>query len=363
MSVHHLDRDEARRIAVRAALLDDRPPADLLTTIRDLSGLRVELTTIVAPAADHVGWTRLGDAHRPGHTWAALADGRLFERDWMLRPMSDLGLYLAGMRTFFERAGGRGWVEANDPFRRGILDRIADEGPLTSREIPDEAIVPWHSSGWTKDQNVTKMLQLLHMAGELAVVAHEGRFRVWDLAEKVYPSDTVEVPRDEAVHLRGERLLRCFGVVRAAASAVPTELHASMAEVGEPAEIDGVPGRWRVDPTALDRPFVGRVAVLSPFDRLVLDRERLAWLFDYYAIEMYKPSEQRRWGPFALPILDGDRLVGKVDARSDAKAGTFTVNAVHQDVPFDSALRDAVDAELASFAGWLGLRLTTSRQP
>ena len=358
MAVHRLDRDQARRIAVRAALLDVRRPADLLTMVHGLGMLRVELTGIVAPAADHIAWSRLGDTHRPGHTWTALADGRLFERGWMLRAMSDLGLFLAGMRSWTERAGGGAWLEANEPFRRGILDRIADEGPMTSREIPDEAIVPWESSGWTRDRNVTQMLEILHMRGELAVVAHEGRLRVWDLAEHVYPADTVEVPEAEARRIRGEHLLAALGVAREGASAQPFELHRTMADLGEPAEIDGVPGRWRIDPAAIGQPFEGRTAILSPFDRLVFDRERLSSLFDFdYTLEMYQPAATRRWGAFALPILHGERLIGKIDARSDRKAGTFTVNAVHEDEPFAPAVRDAVDEQLQGLADWLRLRL------
>ncbi len=355
-----LDRDLARRIAVRAALLDDTRPTELVPMVHDLAMLRIELTSIVAPAADHAAYTRLGGSYRPSDAMSALAEGQLFERDWMLRPTSDLGLFLAGMRTWIQRAGGQIWVDANAQFRRGILDRIADQGPLTSRDIPDEAIVPWESSGWTQDQNVTKMLQILHMQGELAVIGHRGRLRVWDLAENVYPADTVEIPEGEARRIRAERLLAASGILREGASATPSELHRNVADVGEPAEIDGVPGRWRVDPAALDRPFRPRTAILSPFDRLVLDRERLDSIFEYeYALEMYKPDVTRRWGPFALPILHGDRLIGKVDARSDRTAGTFILRRVHEDVPFAPAVADAVRAELTGLADWMRLTMVS----
>jgi uncharacterized protein YcaQ len=355
--VLRIDRDEARRIAVRAALLDAARPADLTDLVRRLAALRVELTTIVAPAHDHVAWSRLGREHHPDDIPRMLAAGVLFERNWYLRPMSDLGLFLAGMRTWGHRSGFDTWIDANDHFRRAILDRIADTGPLTSREIPDEAAVPWQSSGWTRDQNVTRMLDGLHGRGELAVRAHDGRFRVWDLAENVYPSDIREVPREEAVRVRSERLLAASGLLREVTATWPGELH-NMQIVGEPVEIDGVPGRWRVDPAQLDRPFVGRTAILSPFDRLVFARERVEALFGFeYAIEMYKPAHSRRWGPFGLPILHGDRLVGKVDARADRKAGVLGVNAIHEDEPFTPAIRDAVRTELEGLSAFLGLRL------
>jgi uncharacterized protein YcaQ len=74
---------------------------------------------------------------------------------------------------------------------------------------------------------------------------------------------------------------------------------------------------------------------------------------------MYKPKEKRRWGYFALPVLHHDRLVGKLDAQADRKAGQLVVNAVHEDVPFTKRVRADVDREIASLAEWLGLELTT----
>lgn len=102
--------------------------------------------------------------------------------------------------------------------------------------------------------------------------------------------------------------------------------------------------------------FGGRTALLSPFDRLIHDRVRAMELFAFeYVVEMYKPVASRRWGFYALPILHGDRLVGKLDARSDREASVLRVNAIHEDVPFTRAVRRAVDAEIADLASWLGL--------
>ncbi|WP_344203212.1 DNA glycosylase AlkZ-like family protein [Pseudolysinimonas kribbensis] len=355
-----LDRETARRIAVRAAGLDEHRPPDAVAMVRELVSLRVELTSILCPSADHIAYTRLGPSHRPVHLERALTDGRLFERGWLLHPMEDLPLFLAGMRTWLDRDGGRRWVDANAAFRQGILDRIADEGPLTSREIPDEAIVPWESSGWTQDRNVTTMLDIMHMTGDLAVVGRVGRFRVWDLAERVYPADAVEVPWDEARRRRAEQVLRASGVIRDSVTSAPGELH-TMPTVGEPVEIEGVPGRWRVDAEALasaHEPFAGRTAILSPFDRLVFDRTRAEALWGFeYGVDMYKPASRRRWGPFALAVLHEERLVGKVDARADRASGEFVVNAVHEDEPFTASMTEAVHDELDGFAAWLGLRI------
>lgn len=72
---------------------------------------------------------------------------------------------------------------------------------------------------------------------------------------------------------------------------------------------------------------------------------------------MYKPREQRRWGYFALPILHHDRLVGKLDATADRRAGVLAVNAIHQDIPFSDSVTAAVRAEIGLLAGWLGLQV------
>lgn len=77
-------------------------------------------------------------------------------------------------------------------------------------------------------------------------------------------------------------------------------------------------GEWWIEPSLPEEPFQGRAALLSPFDRLIHDRKRTLELFGFdYQLEMYKPAAKRRWGYFALPVLYGDQLVGKVDATAD----------------------------------------------
>ena len=356
MTVRTISRREARQIAVRAALLDATRPDDVLAMVRQLAMLRVELTPTVAPSADHIAWSRLGNSFRPEDTTSAVTLGLLFERGWMLRPMSDLGLYLASMRTWADRANARSWMDANADFAQGILDRIADLGPLTSQDIPDEAFVPWPSTGWTNNRNVTQMLECLHMSGQLAVVGRAGRLRIWELAERVFP-DVTEVAADEARRIRSERILRACGIMRDSIAVSPGELH-GIVPVGEPVLIDGVQGKWRVDPEQLGRSFEGRTAILSPFDRLMTDPQRVDRLFEFdYTLEMYKPAKTRVWGQFALPILHGDELVGKLDARSDYTVGHFVVSRVHEDVPFSRAVRAAVDEQIDQFASWLRLRV------
>jgi uncharacterized protein YcaQ len=356
-AAHRLTKTQARRIVVRAQLLDATRPTDLLAVVQRLTLLQIDPTAAVAPSADLVAWSRLGSAYEPARLKQALEQERtLFEFDALIRPMSDLGLYLAGAgdRPSYERS--RAWLRANDRFRRDILDLLARSGPLASRDIPDTCAVPWASSGWTNDRNVTQMLEFLLGRGEVAISGRVGRERLWDVAERVYPPD-VEVPSvDEAERTKNERRLASLGIARPKARKMPME-PVQVGDAGEPAVVEGVRGDWRVDPTYLGDDFEGRTALLSPFDRLVHDRVRAEELFDFeYTLEMYKPAAKRRWGYYALPILHEDRLVGKVDAVADRKRSVLRVNAIHADVPFTRTVTKAVHAELDELASWLGLR-------
>jgi uncharacterized protein YcaQ len=354
--VHRLTKEQARRIAVRAQLLDAPRPTDLLAVVRQLTLLQIDPTAAVAPSADLVAWSRLGSAYRPDDLKQAMEQDRtLFEHNALVRPMSDLGLYLAGARTARSHERTRAWVRDNDRFRRDVLKLLRRSGPLTSRDIPDTCVVPWASTGWTNNRNVTQMLEFLMMRGEIAISGRVGRERLWDLADRVYPGDVVVPSVEEARRAKNERRLASLGIARQKTTAMPLE-PVDVGEAGEPAVVEGVKGEWRVDPGALGEDFAGRTALLSPFDRLVYDRVRAQELFDFeYTLEMYKPAAKRRWGYFALPVLHHDRLVGKVDAIADRKASVLRVNAIHEDVKFTRTISKGVQAELEDLASWLGL--------
>lgn len=362
MTPHELSRADARRIAVRAQLLDKPRPTDLVEVVRHLTLLQIDPTAAVAPNADLVAWTRLGRSYSPAQLTAALHSRALIELDATIRPSEDIALYRADMddrKWSGWRTRRRDWLTANDGCRQDILERLAAAGPLPSRDLPDTCKVPWQSTGWTNNRNVTQMLESMAMRGELAVAGRRGSERMWDLAERVYP-DAPVVPAEDAARIRNEKRLRALGIARARTSGAQVE-PIDVGEVGEPAVVEGVKGVWRIDPASLGQPsgsFAGRTALLSPFDRLVHDRKRAAQIFEFeYYLEMYKPVAKRRWGYFALPILHGDRLVGKLDATADRKAGVLRVNAIHEDIAFTRAIRSAVDREIEDLALWLSLEL------
>jgi uncharacterized protein len=343
---------------LRGQLLDAARPPDLLTVVDRLTLLQLDPTAAIAPSADLVAWSRLGDKYRPADLKQALEHDRtLFEHRSqdidtepplaMVRPMAQLGLYLADMEDWAFGRGRQGrWLDDNAEFRKRVLEQLGTSGPLQSRDIPDTAAIPWESTGWTHDRNVTQMLECLAAVGEVAVAGRRGRQRLWDLASRVYPADVKTVPPDEARRRRNERRLRALGIARPQ----------MVGEAGVDAQVEGTAGLWRVDPKATADGFEGRAALLSPFDRLIHDRKRTLELFEFdYTLEMYKPESQRRWGYFALPVLHGDRLVGKLDATVDRKARTFTINAVHHDVTLTRAMTAAVDVEIDALRAWLDL--------
>lgn len=339
-------------------MLDADGPAGLLAVAERLTFLQLDPISAVAPSADLVLWSRLGNDYSPPDLVAALEQNRtMFEwrgqdRDnepnfVMVRPSSQLDVVLGQMLALRDKPGTvKDWLQANDGFRIRVLDQLQSDGPLLSRDIEDTAEVPWKSTGWTHDRNVNQMLEFLWSRAEVAVAGRAGKQRLWDLAERIYPLGVEPVPVDEAVRIRDERRLRSLGIARPRV----------VGEAGVKVNVEGTKGEWRMDPDATPEAFEGRTVLLSPFDRLVHDRKRAEELFDFdYTLELYKPAPKRRWGYYVLPILHRDRLIGKVDLSADREASVLRVLALHEDVEFTKQVRTTVDGELERLAVWLGL--------
>ena len=178
VTVHQLSRQDARRVAVRAQLLDRPRPHGLFEVVHQLTVLQNDRTAAVAPNADLVVWSRLGSSYAPAELGDALDGRALLEFAGMIRPGEDLALYRAEMAEY--RSGRRGWpgvidwVRANDGCRRDLLARLERGGPQTARELPDTCTVPWRSTGWSNNRNVTRMLECLARRGEVAVAGLAG---------------------------------------------------------------------------------------------------------------------------------------------------------------------------------------------
>jgi uncharacterized protein YcaQ len=224
----------------------------------------------------------------------------------------------------------REWIKVNDTFRRYVLREIERRGPLLSRELDDRSQTPWKSTGWTGSRNVGQMLQFLSARGEIVVAGRRSGQRVWDLAARWFP-DVEPLPDDEADAVLAERTLRSLGIARRGP--------------GQRAVVKGVSGEWRLGAGFDDSPVPRRTTFLSPFDRLIHDRQRALDLWDFhYRLEIYVPKHLRTHGFFVLPILQGDRLVGRIDPEHDRKAAELLVNGLWWEdgtkpAPIDKTLR------------------------
>ena len=351
---------------MQAQLLDQPRPGDLLEVVRHLTVLQTEPTApLGAPSADLVLWSRLGSAYDRAELADLIDQQVLIEHQGFLRPSEDIALFRAEMSIWPGREPLKewqrdtaAWVRANDGCRLRDPRRCCGaRGRCRPAAFADTCEVPWPSSGWNNNRNVQMLLKLMVARGEVAAAGPRGAAR----SSGTSPSGSTPTTRSPTPTRRGG-CAASGGCGRSGwpgrrSTEQPGEPH-HVGEVGEPAVVEGVRGEWRVEPTLLDRPFTGRAALLSPFDRLVQDRKRLDQLFEFdYLLEMYKPVEQRIWGYYALPILHGDRLVGKLDATAEPAEGVLRVDAVHEDEPGRRRRRQAVAAEIEDLARWLDLEV------
>jgi uncharacterized protein YcaQ len=353
---HQLTRDQARRIVVRAQLLDADRPGDVVQVAEELGAIKIDPTATIAPAEHTILWSRIGDAYDPIQLSKAVEHDRLlFEFDGSFRPVSLLPLMLPAMRRGPQRQSNIDWLKANDRFRTDILARLRAEGPLFASDIPDTAEVARPTDGWFSSNQTTRMLDFLQYLGEVAIVGREGRQRRWDLAERVYPQNLPVYEVDEAEARLSEHRLHSAGIAKQKSP------WSGVGDAGEAAVVEGSKWKFRVDPealAALDEEADGRVAFLSPYDGMLFDRPRLKEIFDFeYVLEQFKPKPQRKYGFFAHPILMGDRFVGLLDAEVNRAEAELKVNAVHELLPFDPEEDEMVRAEIDHLAEWLGLGL------
>jgi uncharacterized protein len=353
---HRLTRDQARRIAVRAQLLDADRPGDVVQVAEELGAIKIDPTATIAPAEHTILWSRIGEAYDPIQLSKAVEHDRLlFEFDGAFRPVSLLPLMLPAMRRWPRRESSREWLEANDRFRTDVLARLRAEGPLLASEIPDTAEVARPPDGWFGSNQSVHMLDFLQRQGEVAVVGREGRSRRWDLAERVYPQNLPEYEFDDAQRMLSERRLHVAGIAKQKSP------WSGVGEAGELAVVEGSAWKYRVDPeavAALGEDEGGRVAFLSPYDGMLFDRPRLREIFEFdYVLEQFKPKAQRKYGFFAHPILMGDRFVGLLDAEVNREREALVVTAVHELLPFEAEEDEMVRAEIEDLAQWLGVTL------
>ena len=247
------------------------------------------------------------------------------------------------------------WMAANARLKRSVLGQVRRDGPVLARRISGGLTgESWRSSGWTNERNVDRMLGFLWGSGAIMVAGREGIQKLWDLTERVLSPDApgerlsdLEVTRravDRSLHGLG------VGTRRQIKNHFTRDRYPELPRVLDEFERAGriervtveddgstMPGTWYVhrdDIPLIDRIERGgwepRTTMLSPFDNLIADRSRSELLFDLpYRMEIYVPKAQRRYGYYAMPVLDGDRFVALVDPAMDRAKGRLLVRGVH----------------------------------
>jgi uncharacterized protein len=321
---------QARRIGVRAQLLDGSA-TDILSTVRRLGFLQLDPISVVAPPQQLVLWSRLGAFDLAELERLLWEERKLFEWNAFIWPIEDLPLIRARMRERWDHYKWQRWakefLKEQAGLRRYVLRELERRGPLLSRELEHaEARADERYVWWGTRAQLTWMLALLHRRGNIAIAGRRGGQRLWDLAERWYP-ETETVPLAEARQALEEKRFRALGV-----------------------KLDK--GRLVAHPDADDRPLPPRITFLSPFDRLIHDRARAQALWGFrYRLEMYVPPAKREYGYYVLPILRGDRLIGRIDLVFDRKSGVLRTNNVWWE---DGGRPVSLDRPLRSLARFVG---------
>lgn len=360
-----------RRIAVRAQLLDGSA-TNVLDTVRHLGYLQLDPTNRVARSQLLVLWSRLGSYDSAELERLLWQDRALFEWRACIYPMDALPAIRSHMERLRrehaespERVGR--WLQVNEPFRQYLLTEMRERGPLLSRDFEDRAVEPWASTGWTGNRNVSQMLTFLAARGEIAIVGRQRAQRLWDLAQRWFP-ETEPLSHEEADRWFVRQRLKALGIALRAfvehshivsytrqKLTCPDIVRSGLAV---PVSIDGVAGDWVVDPevlTMMDMPLPARTTLLSPFDRLIHDRDRTEAVFGFqYRLEMYVPKEQRQYGYFVLPALHGDRLIGRVDPELDRRLRVLRVHSLHLEPGAPDRASALIEGALHELADWLG---------
>ena len=396
-----ISRAVARRfLAIRHYLAPPRSlpaePASVMTVIDRIASLQFDPLEVAGRNHDLVLLARI-DGYRREWTDALLYEERaLFEaynKGLSILPASELPYHRITWDRSRVRHDGAAFDE-HASLVEELLERIRTNGPLGPGGVGPRAAIDWY---WRPTNQVRALLEALAEAGILGLARRDGNRRVYDLAERLFPEELLaerREPRDQFRHkllsrYRGHGLLGTSGSAELWLGTSPRvrtsygleggvsfgavgrgELLAELVEAGDllPVEIEGMRGRRFVvsgelpiltaaeaevargeDPGGVDP----GVVFLAPLDPLVWDRDFLRRCYDFdYVWEVYVPAAKRRWGYYVLPILFGDRLVGRIEPRIDRKANTLRIVGIWWEDGFDPraddrflpALGDAIEA-------------------
>ncbi len=364
--------EHARRIALDAQGLlrpatFGRGRAGALRALETIGYVQIDTISVVARAHQHVLWSRV-----PGYREVHL--DQLVERREAFEYWTHAAAYLpmrhyrfALQRMNAIKSGETHWIRCPDTrLMKAVVDRIRAEGPLKARDFEAPT---GKATGWWNWKPAKRALEQLYIQGDVMVSRREGFEKVYDLPERVLPGwvDTTPPTADEFAAHRVESTLQAHGYATQKSftylrkgssirSAVARHLEARIAE-GSLARRSLTNGlKVYAEPSTFDarpRQRAKNVRLLSPFDNVIIQRDRLQAVFDYdYLLECYVTEAKRQFGYYCLPVLYGDEFVGRIDAKAHRDRGILEVRHLHieRDIEdrerFLTVLRD----ELLSYA-------------
>lgn len=379
-----LSNSDARRVFLATQGLS-RPrgvlsKAGLLELIEAIGFVQVDSIATMERAHHHILFAR-NPSYRREHLTALLEkDHALFEH-WTHDAAIIPSAFFPYWKHRFARAKAtlaarwRSWHENGfETYVDHVLERVRREGPLMARHFEAEKRPP---GGWWNWHPEKTALEYHWRTGALAIAGREGFQKVYDLTERVIPARHREAEVEEAAFIdwacasalqrlgfatHGE-IAAFWDLVTPAEAKAWVETHRDRLE---PVLIEGVDGKPRASHAfagsaalfaSLPAP-PARLRVLSPFDPLLRDRARAERLFGFsYRIEVFVPAEKRVYGYYVFPILEGDRMVGRLDMKADRKAGTLDVRRLWLEpgVRATKGRLDALDTELTRHARFAGV--------
>ncbi len=390
-------RQDEKRLAIIKQHLAGSLPTNpkrrhIYNVIRELAYLQIDPISAVAPSHRIVLWSRLGKYNLDDLDLLLWKERKLFEYFGHAASIvltEDYPIHSARMRAYLTGHGIpkswhvfiKKWMKKNETLCSYILRELREKGPLLSKDIEDKSKRPWKSSGWTNERNVSRMLDFLLAQGRVMVAGRSGGQKLWDISERCLPK---WAPKEKISDYEVDRLamiksLRALGIAtqKQIMSHFSSGRYSNPIKVLSDLESEGIISEIQVEHTnngkksyihskdlkILDRvskdDFDPRTTLLSPFDNLIIDRERTRALFDFeMSFEIYVPKNLRKYGYYVLPILHGDKLIGRIDPLMDRKKGILTINAVYAE-SFAPRTKDAgkdVARAIENLAEFLGAR-------
>jgi uncharacterized protein YcaQ len=365
-----ISKEQARSILLSAQGLSKRNAfgkgiSGAQNTIRHLGYVQLDTLAVVARAHHHTLRTR-NTLYSEQHLNTLLSEGKIFEY-WShaasYLPMEDFRFSLP--RKSLHLSGHSHWFSKNKKLMKYVLDRIRAEGPLQSKDFETDR----KRGSWFDWKPAKIALEQLFMEGSLMVRSRNGFQKVYDLTERIVPADAdhTKPTNDEYAEYLVRFNLRALGIatvkdfthLRRNMLAAVTKAVKRMVKSGEISEvqIEGLKETWFAFPATLRQKQVPQKGtfILSPFDNLVIRRERLVKLFGWeYNLECYLPEHKRRFGYFCLPVLHNGSFVGMFDPKADRATKKFHVRKLHLLAKPDDAFRAAFAGSLEEFAAFNG---------